>query len=179
MIRPLIIGFGLAGLLTLNTMADAQVFVKAPFVRVWTGGPDGPVFVKAPLVTVDVPGANPGTSLVPVYTPPVVVTPLPPPTPPPVVVTPVPVVPSPTPVVVVPKAVLNHYEFARAFVPTPGPHTVKLIHPGSGAVVEVSFTLPAGAPKVEAFPRAVVFYYGATEVEIFFGLKGKVKVINR
>jgi hypothetical protein len=181
----------LAGMLCCAGGAQAQTYIKAPFVRIQTGGPDGPVYVKVPLVTVDVPAKYPGYYLVPVYTAPAVPAP-PPPDPvyvvppqpptvvvPPPVVTPPPLVVPPPPVVVPKNAVLNHYQFAKTFVPTPGPHVVTIIHPGTNAPVEVSFTLPPGTPRVEALPRAVVFSYGITEIEIFFGLKGKVKVIQR
>jgi hypothetical protein len=86
------------------------------------------------------------------------------------------VTPAPA-VVVAQKVPLNHYEFAKTFVPAPGKYVVTLIHPGTGAAVEVAFVLPPGAPKVITLPRSVIFDYGSSEVDIHFGIKGKVRVV--
>ena len=59
MIRPLLAAFGMMWLLVWINTAEAQVFIKAPFVRIYDGGPNGPVYIKAPLVTVDVPASDP------------------------------------------------------------------------------------------------------------------------
>jgi hypothetical protein len=73
----------------------------------------------------------------------------------------------------------NHYDFARTFVPTPGRHHVVVIHPGSGAPVQVSFSLPHGIPQVRTYPRRIIFDYGTVEVEIHFAMCGLVQVHTR
>jgi hypothetical protein len=75
--------------------------------------------------------------------------------------------------------VLNHYDFVRVFVPTAGRHHVVIIHPGSGAPVKVSFTLPCGRPDIRVYPRRIIFDYGYEEVEIHFALCGFVQVHTR
>src|SRR5262245_5622457 len=49
--------FAVAGLLTSASAAQAQVFVRAPFVRVQTGGPG--TYVRAPFVSIFVPSREP------------------------------------------------------------------------------------------------------------------------
>ncbi len=96
-----------------------------------------------------------------VYAPPVVVAPAPPI---------VPVEPPTRPMTVA--------EFARCFQPTPGHHSVWLIHPVTCRPVQVCFTLPAGCgcPKVRVHRREVEFDYGRREVEIHFRHNGTVTV---
>jgi hypothetical protein len=176
MFRSIIFTSTLASLLLGSAAVNAQVYVRAPLVRVQTYGPDG-VYVKAPLVRIDSPPTYPGYYLVPAYVP---VTP-PPPPPEPVYVLP----PKPEPVVVAPapavlhKGVVSHYEFARTFTPTAGRHEVMFIHPVTNAVVNVSFTLPPGNAQVRALPRTLLFDYGTSEVAIHFGALGKAKVYYR
>lgn len=69
-------------------------------------------------------------------------------------------------------------EFMAVFVPVPGTHRVRLIHPGcKGNVVDVCFTLPDCPLKnVEVRKRSITFDYGKHEVEIVFRLFGKVSV---
>src|SRR5437868_14812968 len=57
MLRLSAIGLlSLAGLMGLASPGNAQVFVRAPFVRVFVGGPGGPgVGVRAPFVNIWVP----------------------------------------------------------------------------------------------------------------------------
>lgn len=180
MLRPIIAAFGLSCLLLATVPANAQTFIKAPFVRVYDGGPNGPVFVKAPFVTVDVPPSPAGIYLVPAYVPPPPPVYVFPPQPPTVVVPappPPPVIVTPAPVVVVPKkALLNHHEFARTFVPAAGKYDVTLIHPGNHAAVPVTFVLPPGHPIVRTGPRVLIFDYRTSAVEIHFAAFGKVKV---
>lgn len=187
MLRSRVALFGLAGLLCSASTTPAQVFIKAPFVRVQTGGPGGGVFVKAPFVTVNVPPRYPvyyGPA--PTYTVPVAVEPLLPELPAPkpfippvndetIVIPPQTQVNVPT-VPVGKRAVMTHEQFAKNFVPFPGKHDVTLIHPKSGQPLDISFTLPPGTPKVLTGPRNVIFDYGTSEVEIRFALFGKVKV---
>jgi hypothetical protein len=79
----------------------------------------------------------------------------------------------PVPVVVRP---LTFAEFASVFRPIPGTHEVLLIHPGSGRVAAVRFTLPPGCPKVRVHKREIEFDYGRCQVEIRGALFGKFKV---
>jgi hypothetical protein len=94
--------------------------------------------------------------------------------------------PAPTPVppgpVLVPLRPMTHYEFAGAFVPTPGLHKVTLIHPVSKCPVNVCFELPCGCARVKAGKRALVFDYGKHEVAIVFRVLGggnRVDVVSR
>jgi hypothetical protein len=177
MSRSIMILSTLTSLLLCTATVNAQVYVRAPLVRVQTYGPDG-VYVKAPLVRIDSPPTYPGYYLVPAYVP--VTPPSPPPEPvyvlPP---KPEPVVVAPPPPAVVHKGVISHYEFARTFTPTAGRHDVMFVHPVTNAVVEVSFTLPPGNPQVRALPRTLLFDYGTSEVAIHFGALGKAKVHYR
>ncbi len=178
-------GLSLLGLCAWTGTSAAQVVVRGPFGRTWVAvqpTPTGGTVVKAPLVLVQ--------------TGPPVVVPPPPPVviqqpPPPVIVQPPPpqplvqppppqqlVVPPP-PAVVLPTKPLTHAEFARIFQPLPGTYSVVLVHPGSGAPVPVTFTLPAGNPRVRVLHRNLIFDYGRHEVDIRFAIHGKVKVIAR
>jgi hypothetical protein len=181
--------FGLVGALAWINPASAQVFIKAPFVRVQTGGPGGGVYVKAPFVTVNVPPNYPVYYPPPGYSVPVAPAPvtdpalpeLPQPQPiPPSKDDTVIIPPNPQPVVptkvVAKKAVMTHYEFAKVFVPIAGKHEVTLIHAGNGKAVDVGFVLPPGVPKVRTGPRYITFDYGNARVEVRFALFGKVKV---
>ncbi len=75
-----------------------------------------------------------------------------------------------------PPPVLTHDEFARVFRPTPGVHSVWLVHPKTKCPVFVSFTLPPGCPKVKRGSRYLEFDYGKKEVEIRFKHNGSVQV---
>jgi hypothetical protein len=90
---------------------------------------------------------------------------------------PTPIIPAPVPVPI--KGPVTMHEFAKLFVPTPGKHFVQIIHPGNGAIVDVVFVLPPGVPHVVTYPRSIIFDYGPKEVELHFGIKGKVKVLYR
>jgi len=160
----------LSGLVIWASPGKAQVFVGAPFVRVWSDpAPGGGVYIRAPGVRVSVPDG-----------PPVIVAP-----PPPVYVAPPPavvVMPPPAPVVVTPPPVVvvtrpqTPQEFAQTFRPTPGPHEAVLIHPRTGQAVRVAFSLPPGTPRVFANQRVLEFDYGRTRVTIIFGIAGGVRV---
>ncbi len=72
----------------------------------------------------------------------------------------------------------THYEFAKCFVPVPGYHRVKILHPRTKCPVQVCFKLPACAcpPKVRVGRRSIEYDYGDLEVEIKFRLFGRVTV---
>jgi hypothetical protein len=146
------IGVLVAGGLALLTAtpAEADVYVRAPFVRVHVGSGGPP----------------------PVYLPPapVVVAPRP------VVVQPPVVVPQPGTVVVY-EHPMTHPEFARVFRPAQGTYEAVLIHPDTCLPVRVCFTLPCGCPKkVRVERHELEFDYGDREVEIRFKRDGRVKV---
>ena len=196
--------FALIALLACTAPSRAQVFIRAPFVRVavgqpaWPGGP-APVYVRAPFVQI-----NNGYPAPLVFPPPVVINPAPivvNPSPAPVIVnpppaqapevltppTPVPQVPvqpgastiqpPPAPVPqVVPNRPMTVDEFAKGFRPAAGKYQVTLLHPRTNAPVTVAFTLPQGNPRVRVTNRLIDFDYGRQEVEIRFLLGGRVEV---
>lgn len=161
--------------------AQAQSTVTAPGVRVVTdpSAPGGPrVAVKAPLVRVWV-GHPPPQVVVPAYPPVILATavpqavPVPPPAPPVAVPPP----PPPVPVTPVPEGRPQTLrEFASTFRPAPGTWQATLLHPRTGAPVTVTFTLPAGTPRVIVGPRALEFDYGRTSVVIVFTVNGGARV---
>jgi hypothetical protein len=175
----------LLGLCAWAGTGAADVVVRGPFGHNWVVvappayGPG--VVVQAPGVRVQVQEPPPLVVQPPpvvVQPPPVIVRPVQPPVivqPPPVIVQP----PPQPPVVVLPTRPLTHQEFANVFQPLPGTYTVALIHPGSRAPVNVTFTLPPGVPRVRVLHRALVFDYGRHEVEIHFAIHGKVRVTTR
>jgi len=125
--------FGLA------SISSAQVYVRAPFVRVGVG--DG-VYVRAPFVNLYVPDG-------PVYGPRVVV--VPPvvvvPQPPPVVVVeqqPKPVIVNPVPV---PQGIPTLDAFAKSFQAKGGTHEATILNPLTNQPTTVRFTLPEGTPR--------------------------------
>jgi hypothetical protein len=166
----------LAGLVGFSASAPAQVFVRAPFVRVWVGGPG--VGVRAPFVNLWVPGGPPPFVVVPpVVAPPVVAPNGPPPViapqdqPPPVkgpaprTLDPDETPPPPTPMA---KNPLTLESFARSFQARPGSYEVTLINPVTKAATPVRFTLPEGAPR-----RVVV---RGDEVEFHYGVRHFVRI---
>ena len=71
-------------------------------------------------------------------------------------------------------------EFAKCFKPTPGHHTVWIVHPKTCRPVEVCFDLPdCGCPKVRVNRRSIEFDYGRREVELQFRHNGTVDVKGR
>ncbi len=190
MMRFGILPSALVGVLLVANGAAAQVFIKAPFVRVQTGGPGGGVYVRAPFVTVNIPPAYPAYySPIPAYAIPAAPAPATDPA--------LPELPQPQPLpqgkeesyiippnpqpasgatTVASRAVMSHYEFAKAFVPIPGRQQVTLIHSRNHKPVDVAFNLPPGNPKVITRAHGIIFDYGNAEVEIRFALFGKVKV---
>jgi hypothetical protein len=134
--------FGLA------SISSAQVYVRAPFVRVGVG--DG-VYVRAPFVNFYIPdGPVYGPRVVTV--PPAVVVPQPPPVvavpqPPPVVVQPQPkpIILNPAPVQ--PGQVQTLDAFAKSFQPKGGTHEAIILNPLTNQPTTVRFTLPEGTPR--------------------------------
>jgi hypothetical protein len=135
MIRSLSVGvLALLGIVGGAPVAQADVNVRVPFVRVYVG--DG-VHVRAPFVNVWVPG-----------TPPVYVAEPPPPIPP------------PTPLPGSTQA-QTLKEFVDNFQPRGGTFDVMLVNPLTGAATPVRFTLPAGAPRrLVVNPQEIEFIYG-------------------
>src|SRR6516165_1699573 len=149
----------LAGLVAEAAPSRAQVFVRAPFVRVVVGPG---VYARAPFVTY----SN-------IWTPPVVVEPTP---------QAVEVLPSPqempeksAPPAKVGKA-MSLSEFAKSFQPRGGMHDVLLINPLTQAATPVRFSLPEGTPRrVIVDPQGVEFGYGLRHfVRIHFNADGVV-----
>jgi hypothetical protein len=157
----LVMGLGLA------SVAHAQVFVRAPFVRVQVGGG---VWVRAPFVNLWVPPA-------PIYYgPPVYVAPstsytapaprvadMPAPQttePPPVSTQPqLPSQSSPQPGQAVQVPSLE--QFAKTFQPKGGNYEVSILSPVTNQATPVRFTLPDGTPRrVQVRRNEIEFDYG-------------------
>lgn len=166
--------------------ASAQVFVRAPFVRVQVGGPG--VYVRAPFVNLFVPGGPPPVYVVPesVVAPQPFVAPAPaqqaepiplpmqlpkgtptapqPKTPPP---PPKPMPPTEKlqdqapPKATSPDRVLTIEQFAKSFQPKEGNYEVTLLNPVTNAPTTVRFTLPEGTPRrVNVLRNELEFSYG-------------------
>lgn len=161
--------------------AFAQVYVRAPFVRVQTGPG---VFVQAPFVNVAVPPAAPVYVVPPpsMYIPPtpgaapaieilpqpaVAPAPVPVLNPPPAPTVAQPPPPPPVPVQVQAQ-VMTLDQFAASFKPRAGTFDADLINPITKQPTRVRFTLPAGTPK-----RVIV---NRDEVEFRYGLFQFVRI---
>jgi hypothetical protein len=180
----------LCGVLGLASVSEAQVFVRAPFVRVGVG--DG-VYVRAPFVNLWVPNGDPyyGPAFGPRVTymaPPGVVvqpqstqqpqqTPQPP--------APQPVLPQPTPVKppikddappqpVQPAQAPTLDAFAKTFQPKAGTYEVTILNPISKQPTPVRFILPEGTPRRVHLTRdSIEFVYGLRQwVRIEFDRDG-------
>ena len=139
----------LLGWLGVVSVSQAQVFVRAPFVRVWVG--DG-VGVRAPFVNIYVP---PGPRTV--YMPPPVIFEAPPPTPVQPVQPKIEPVPAPQPL---PGQAQSLEVFAKTFQPKAGTYEVTLVNPANQQPTAVRFTLPEGTPRrVITTPDSVEFFY--------------------
>jgi hypothetical protein len=177
MLRTISLGLAaLAGLLSLASAAEAQVFVRAPFVRVRVGGPG--VYVRAPFVNLYVP-SGPRYYIAPpppIIMPGPVIVPEPAVTPPPPAEAPVEDLPAP--------AVLSRAptlkEFAQTFQPKQGNYEVVLLNPATNQPTTVRFSLPAGTPRrVEVNRRDIEFNYGPRQyVRIQFDRDG-AEVVSR
>lgn len=102
---------------------------------------------------------------------------------PPVVYVPVPVYPTYPSYPVVPNApfvpqAVTLSEFSRFFTPTPGRHSVWVVHPTTRQPVQVNFTLPGGRLQdFEVDRRSIRFEFrNGQRVEIDFRTNGTVRV---
>jgi hypothetical protein len=156
MFRAIPVGLlAVAGVLTTASAGRAQVFVRAPFVRVFVGPG---VYVRAPFVNINIPR--------PFFM-----------VPPPAYVVPEPKV--------APKGPLNEEEipdapkslvknpltlqaFAKSFQAREGSYQVKIINPVTKSPTTVRFSLPEGTPR-----RVTV---RETEIEFFYGLRRFVRI---
>jgi hypothetical protein len=164
--------------LGLVSAAEAQVFVRAPFVRVQVGGG---VWVRAPFVNFWVPPgpsyyAGPGVYFPPpgVYAPAPRVADSPPPQsfdpPPPQPAPPQQPLPQQQPVPnndnTPPQPtkavkVLTLEQFASSFQPKGGNYEVSIVNPVTNQPSQVRFTLPEGSPRrVQVLPNGIEFVYG-------------------
>jgi hypothetical protein len=184
--RTLILGaVALIACLILATASQAQVFVRAPFVRVGVG--DG-VYVRAPFVNLYIPGDGPGYP--PPYGPRVIYMP-----PPGVVVqpqsvpapqqfppAPQPVQPAPKPQIkddappqpVQPAQVPTLDSFAKTFQAKAGAYELALLNPITKTPTNVKFFLPEGTPRRVLVTRdSIEFIYGLRQwVRIEFDRDG-------
>jgi hypothetical protein len=177
--RILLIGtFALGGVFLGTSRAPAQIYIRAPFVRVQIGPgvsvqapgvnlfiPPAPVVVASPPVTFTpaAPGAKPA--------PPLEL--LPPPT---KLAPAAPAAPAPVQAPQLPTLA----QFASTFNPKAGSYEVDLINPVTQEPAKVRFTLPEGLPtKVNVRANDIEFRYGALQfVRIEFDKDG-AQVITR
>jgi hypothetical protein len=167
--------------------SEAQVFVRAPFVRVGVG--DG-VYVRAPFVNLYVPGDGPvyyapfGPRVIYVQQPPpTLVQPMPPaqqffpPQPQPV---PKPQPDNAPPQPLQPAQVPTHDSFAKSFQAKAGSYEVTILNPVSKQPTTVRFTLPEGTPRRVVTTRdSIEFIYSLRQwVRIEFDRDG-VTVTSR
>jgi hypothetical protein len=160
-------GLAIAAVVNLASTAQADVFVRAPFVRVYTG--HGGVQVRAPFVRLSVPRyAAPVPLYVPMQPAPLEQPPILPP-------------PTPLPGSEVPLAerpmTLN--EFARTFRGGAGTYERVLLHPCTGQPCVVRFCLPDCPRRVTCDRDEIIFHYGlAKKIRVHFGDSG-VSVTSR
>lgn len=162
--RTLILGVGvLAAWLGVVSSSQAQVFVRAPFVRVAVGNG---VAVRAPFVNLYVPGDGPvyyspfGPRVVFLPPPPVVAQPMPP------AEQGFPPAPQPQgndqpppPLQEAQPPTLD--SFARTFQPKAGSFEVTIVNPVTRQPQVVRFTLPEGQPRrVNVNRNSIEFVYG-------------------
>ena len=184
----------LAALLIGVPSAQAQVSVRAPFVRVQVGG--GGVSVRAPFVGLYIPpgppvyiGQPPVAQFAPapgyVAAPPIYAAPAPPPQAIPKQLPPLAqAAPAPQAVPVQPQAdflppvpakvaVPTLAEFAKNFQPRPGNYEVSLINPLTGQPTPVRFALHANPQNVRLGDNLIEFQFGPNQfVRIEFDRQG-------
>jgi hypothetical protein len=194
--RTLILGAASAlCLLGLVSASDAQVFIRAPFVRVGVG-PFGGVAVRAPFVNLFVPGdpvygpyySQPMYG--PYYSQPIIVgsTPSQPAQPaqpsqsaPPLAQPPQPVPLPPInnsapPAPIQANQASTLESFAKTFQPKAGSYEVSLLNPLTNQPTNVRFALPGGTPRRVVTTRdSVEFIYGLRQwVRIEFDKDGAI-----
>jgi hypothetical protein len=159
------------------SVASAQVYVRAPFVRVEVGPG---VSVRAPFFSLNLPPACPVVPG-PVYTlppPSIYVPPTPKPAQPVDLLPPTPVANGPAPKVAPPDLsppvptqpaqALTLQQFAKSFKAKAGSFDVEVINPVTKQPSRVQFTLPEGTPK-----RVIV---NANDVEFRYGVLRFVRI---
>ncbi len=168
-------------LLGLASVSQAQVFVRAPFVRVAVGGG---VSVRAPFVNLYIPENGPtyyspfGPRVV-YLPPPVIVQPMPPAKE--VIPAPQPLPPNDDqPLPVQQGQVPTLESFAKSFQPKAGSFEVTIVNPVTKQPQVVRFTLPEGQPRrVNVTRDSIEFSYGLRQfTRIEFDRDGVV-VITR
>jgi hypothetical protein len=176
MIRKLAIStLALAGVVALTAPSRADVFVRAPFVRVSTG--DAGTYVRAPFVNIAIPKAT-------FYPPPAFLVPQGP-LPGAPLVNPFPA-DGPTQILPPPKPVpggvemirpMTLSEFAKCFKGGCGKYEALLINPCTCQPCVVRFCLPDCPRRVTCGRDEVVFHYGlAKKVRIHFDCHGPTVV---
>jgi hypothetical protein len=178
--RTLIFGAAvLIGWLGIISASQAQVFVRAPFVRVAVG--DG-VYVRAPFVNLYIPPVGPVYGPRVVYMPPpVVVQPQAPASEPVPLPQTKPIVdPNAPPQPVQPAKTLTIDAFAKTFQAKAGSYETTLLNPLTNQPTSVRFTLPEGTPRRVVVTRdSIEFIYGLRQwVRIEFERDG-VRVTSR
>ena len=176
----------LTGWLGWNSTSDAQVVIRAPFVRVAVG--DGGVAVRAPFVRVSTGGAFYGAYAgypPPIYTPgfapPIVIAPpviapseFQPPAPRPLPRLPQPKEELAPPLPLQPVDALTLEQFAKTFQPKAGSYEVTILNPVTKQPTKVRFALPEGTPRrVHTNRDSIEFIYGLRQfVRIEFDKDG-------
>jgi hypothetical protein len=185
--RAMILGAAiLAGWLACESISEAQVFVRAPFVRVYAG--DG-VAVRAPFVNLYIPGDGPvvyGPRVI-YMPPPVVVVPQAPPAvqqpqtfPPQPQPVPAPDAKNAPPQPIQPVQAPTLDAFSRSFQAKAGSYDVTVVNPVSKQPTSVRFSLPEGTPRRVVVTRdSIEWVYGLRQwVRIEFDRDGAT-VISR
>jgi hypothetical protein len=174
--------------LAFASVSEAQIFVRAPFVRVYVG--DG-VGVRAPFVNLYVPPDGPVYGPRVIYMPPAVVVPAPQPQP-----QPFPPAPQPQPFPPAPQPVPDAKNappapvqavqaptleaFSKTFQAKAGSYEVSVLNPVSKQPTTVRFTLPEGTPRRVVVTRdSIEWVYGLRQwVRIEFDKDGAT-IISR
>jgi hypothetical protein len=180
--RAIVLGTAiLAGWFASVSMSEAQVIIRAPFVRVYAG--DG-VAVRAPFVNLYIPGDGPvvyGPRVI-YMPPPVVVAPQAQPQsfPPPPQPVPAPDAKNAPPQPLQPVQAPTLEAFSKSFQAKAGSYDVTLINPVSKQPTSVRFSLPEGTPRRVVVTRdSIEWVYGLRQwVRIEFDRDGAT-VISR
>ncbi|HZZ80568.1 MAG TPA: hypothetical protein VFE62_18840 [Gemmataceae bacterium] len=183
--RAILAGAGVLSIwLGCVSASDAQVFIRAPFVRVWVGG-DGGVGVRAPFVNLNVPGDYPPPMYGPrvYYMPPPGVAPqnfvAPQPQPAPQQQPqPVPI-PDPNnapPPAIQPAQPPTLEALSKTFQPKAGSYEMNVINPVTKQPTTVRFRLPEGTPRRIIVTRdSIEWVYGLRQwVRIEFDKDGAI-----
>jgi hypothetical protein len=155
----------LVGVFVGESAGRAQVFVRAPFVRVYVGNG---VYVRAPFFSYSNMWASPGPAVAEPGTTEEQLPPVMPPKKAPAQ--------QQKPADKGTQKAMSLDEFAKTFQPRGGVHEVTLINPLTQAPTPVRFLLPEGMPRgVMVDPQGVEFRYGLRHfVRIHFNSDGVV-----